>query len=109
MEFNKGENFMEYASFVVLIITLYIIIILLKRFEDKHRKVLTLEEVEHLIVWENNPYRKVNPPEKLERIVEKIKMGEIVEVKNKKVYKDILRITSKNIQFNNLILINNKK
>ncbi|MEG0773290.1 hypothetical protein [Clostridium sp.] len=100
---------MEYASFVVLIITLYSIIILLKRFEDKHRKVLTLEEVEHLIVWENNPYRKVNPPEKLERIVEKIKMGEIVEVKNKKVYKDILRITSKNIQFNNLILINNKK
>lgn len=100
---------MEYASFIVLIITLYSIIILLKRFEDKHRKVLTLEEVEHLIVWENNPYRKVNPPEKLERIVEKIKMGEIVEVKNKKVYKDILRITSKNIQFNNLILINNKK
>jgi hypothetical protein len=100
---------MEYVSFLVLILALYSIIIILKRFEDKHRKILTIEEIEHLIVWENNPYRKVNPPEKLESIVEKIKMGEIVEVKNKKLYKDILKITSKNIQFNNLILINNKK
>lgn len=109
MEFNKGEKFMEYVSFIVLILALYLIVIILKRLEDKERKVLTIEEFEHLIIWRNDPYRKVNPPEKLESIIEKIKMGEIVEVKNKRVYKNILKITTRNIKFNNLILIDNKK
>lgn len=109
MEFNKGEKFMEYVSFIVLILALYLIVIILKRLEDKERKVLTIEEFERLIIWRNDPYRKVNPPEKLESIIEKIKMGEIVEVKNKRVYKNILKITTRNIKFNNLILVDNKK
>ncbi len=109
MEFSKGEKFMEYVSFIVLILALYLIVIIIKRLEDKERKVLTIEEFEHLIIWRNDPYRKVNPPEKLESIIEKIKMGEIVEVKNKRVYKNILKITTRNIKFNNLILIDNKK
>lgn len=109
MELNKGEKFMEYVSFIVLILALYLIVLIIKRFEDKSRKVLTMEEVEHLIVWENNPFRKINPPEKLESIIEKIKMGEIVEVNNKKVYKDILRIATRNMKFNNLILIDDEK
>ncbi len=109
MEFNKGEKFMEYVSFIVLILALYLIVIILKRLEDKERKVLTIEEFEHLIIWRNDPYRKVNPPEKLESIIEKIKMGEIVEVKNKRVYRNILKITTRNIKFNNLILVDNKK
>jgi len=109
MESNKGENFMDYVCFLILILSLYLIVIILKRLEDKERKVLTIEEVERLIVWKNDPSRKVNPPEKLESIVEKVKMGQIVEVKNKKVYKDILKIVSRNIQFHNLILINNEK
>ncbi|WP_291572084.1 hypothetical protein [Clostridium sp. UBA4548] len=100
---------MEYVSFIVLILALYLIVIIIKRLEDKERKVLTIEEFEHLIIWRNDPYRKVNPPEKLESIIEKIKMGEIVEVKNKRVYKNILKITTRNIKFNNLILIDNKK
>lgn len=109
MEFNKGEKFMEYVSFIVLILALYLIVVIIKRLEDKERKVLTIEEFEHLIIWRNDPYRKVNPPEKLESIIEKIKMGEIVEVKNKRVYKNILKIATRNIKFNNLILIDNKK
>ncbi len=109
MEFNKGEKFMEYVSFIVLILALYLIVIILKRLEDKERKVLTIEEFEHLIIWRNDPYRKINPPEKLESIIEKIKMGEIVEVKNKRVYRNILKITTRNIKFNNLILVDNKK
>ncbi|MPN14785.1 hypothetical protein SDC9_162114 [bioreactor metagenome] len=36
-------------------------------------------------------------------------MGEIVEVNNKKVYKDILRIATRNMKFNNLILIDDEK
>ncbi|WP_017416167.1 hypothetical protein [Clostridium tunisiense] len=100
---------MEYVSFIVLILALYLIVIILKRLEDKERKVLTIEEFEHLIIWRNDPYRKVNPPEKLESIIEKIKMGEIVEVKNKRVYRNILKITTRNIKFNNLILVDNKK
>lgn len=100
---------MEYVSFIVLILALYLIVIILKRLEDKERKVLTIEEFEHLIIWRNDPYRKINPPEKLESIIEKIKMGEIVEVKNKRVYRNILKITTRNIKFNNLILVDNKK
>ncbi|MPN14784.1 hypothetical protein SDC9_162113 [bioreactor metagenome] len=50
MELNKGEKFMEYVSFIVLILALYLIVLIIKRFEDKSRKVLTMEEVEHLIV-----------------------------------------------------------
>jgi len=109
MEPKEGEKYMNYICFLIFILSLYLIVIILKRFEDKERKVLTIEEVEHLIVWRNDPFRKINPPEKLESIVEKIKMGQIVEVKNKKVYRDILRIASRNIKFHNLILVSNDK
>ncbi len=96
-------------SLIVLIVSLYIIVITLKRHEDKERKVLTIEECERLIVWRNDPLRKVNPPEKLEKIVERVAKGEVVKVNNEKVYKDILKIMSRTVKFNNLILVRQDK
>lgn len=96
-------------SLIVLIVSLYIIVITLKRHEDKERKILTIEECESLIIWRNDPLRKVNPPEKLEKIVERVAKGEVVKVNNEKVYKDILKIMSRTVKFNNLILVRQDK
>lgn len=97
------------VSFIILIGALYTMVITLKRYEDKERKVLTLEECEHIIVWQNDPSRKVSPPEKLDKIIERVTRGEIVKVKNKKVYNEVMRISSKAIKFNNLILVKQNK
>lgn len=100
---------MTNISFIILIASLYVMVITLKRFEDKERKVLTLEECEHIIVWKTDPNRKIDPPEKLDRVVERVAQGEIVKVDNRRVYNDIMKSATKGIKFNNLILVKSKK
>lgn len=99
----------ENGSLIILIVSLYVMVITLKRFEDKERRVLTLEECRHRVVWHNDLNRKIDPPEKLDKIVERVTNGEIVQVDSKKVYNDIIKITTKAMKFNNLILVKPKR
>jgi len=41
--------------------------------------------------------------------VERVAKGEVVKVNNEKVYKDILKIMSRTVKFNNLILVRQDK
>jgi hypothetical protein len=83
---------MEYEYFIGLVIILYCFVIFDKRWKDKRKGILTIEEYENFIVFRVDINRYYNKPETILQIANRVRSGEKVKIDNKKVYDIILQL-----------------